>query len=56
MKTNELDRIKAAFDRAIETAPDAETADKRRLLKAYFTDPAFRAAMADMVAEINGLR
>ena len=37
------------FDAAIASATTPQQADDRRLLKAYFTDPAFRKAMADEV-------
>ena len=44
----------AIFDTAIASATTPEQADDRRLLKAYFTDPAFRKAMADEVErEVN---
>jgi hypothetical protein len=43
----------SAFDALIASAATPEQADDRRLLKAYFTDPAARKAMADHVeAEI----
>ena len=48
MTTNEA---KAIFDQAIENAETPEQADDRRLLKAYFTDPDFRAAMEQKVWE-----
>lgn len=37
----------AIFDALIASAATPEQADDRRLLKAYFTDPAARAAMQD---------
>lgn len=39
------------FDAAIASATSPEQADDRRLLKAYFTDPAFRSAMAEICWE-----
>ena len=41
------------FDAAIASAPTPKQADDRRLLKMYFTDPAFRAAMEAEIARIN---
>ena len=45
----DLAEMTAVFDAAITSATTPEQADDRRLLKAYFTDPAFRKAMADEV-------
>jgi hypothetical protein len=50
-----IEALKVAFDKAIANAPTPEVADRRRLLKAYFTDPAFRKAMEDHVAAILGV-
>jgi hypothetical protein len=46
------------FDRSIAdavAAGDTARADERRLLRAYFCDPAFRAKLTDWVARENGL-
>lgn len=46
------------FDRSIAdavAAGDTARADDRRLLRAYFCDPAFRAKLTDWVARENGL-
>ena len=52
----DANQIAAGFDQVIAAAlaaGDGAAADRARLFKAYFTDPAFRAAMADEVARIN---
>ena len=47
MSTADLAKMTAIFDAAIASATTPGQADDRRLLKAYFADPAFRKAMAD---------
>jgi hypothetical protein len=51
MSTTQADRDEAiaTFDALIASAATPEQADDRRLLKAYFTDPAARAKMVDLV-------
>ena len=54
MSTADLAEMTAIFDAAIASATTPGQADDRRLLKAYFADPAFRKAMADEVErEVN---
>lgn len=45
---------RAIFETAIANATSAEQADNARLLCEYFCDPAFRKAMQNEVARING--
>lgn len=52
------EEIVAGFDEVIaraSAAGDSAFADRTRLLKAYFTDPAFRTALEDETARVNGI-
>lgn len=45
---------RAIFETAIANATTSEQADNARLLCEYFCNPAFRKAMQNEVARING--
>lgn len=52
MSNNEARQI---FDNAIASQTDADQIAKLELMREYFTNPAFRKALEDKVAQINGL-
>ena len=48
-------KLREVFDKAIEATDDPNLADQRRLLREFFTNDAFRQAMTDEIARINGV-
>jgi len=49
----DLDALRAFFNAAVAAAPDAETADRRAMLREWLTNPAFRAAVSQLVWDAN---
>jgi hypothetical protein len=49
------EQAREIFDQAIATETDADRIAKVELMREYFTSPAFRVALEDEVARINGL-
>jgi hypothetical protein len=48
-------KLREVFDNAIAATADPDLADQRRLLREFFTNDAFREAMTNEIARINGV-
>ena len=47
---------RAIFDQAVARSTTPDQRAKAELVREYFTNPTFRAAMADHVAALNGVQ